>query len=214
MLNNQIIAIVQGAFMKKCIVLIGRAYGNLCSYGVVNRDMDENTVSENLRRLMSWDQFSSSNGILVTREQPIDNGCLLTSTQTADVLPRIDFQFQKSWSNMHTFVFFMEAKNLYANDFIKTDNRNKTSAKASHKRYVKKGISHILTGYYPSTTCMLGYVLEGTINDAVNGVNAQIASVLSPKEILTPSQTSYPTLSAYVSTHSQDRTIFHLMLQF
>ena len=172
-------------------------------------------MSENLRRLMSRDQFSSSNGILVTREQQIDNGCLLTSTQTADVLPRIDFQFQKSWSMMqHTFVFFMEAKNLYANDFKKTGKGRETSANKYSKRYVETGILRLLDGYYPSNTDMLGYVLEGTIGDAINGVNTQISSVLSPEEVLIPSQAPYSTLSSYVSIHSQGRTISHLMLQF
>lgn len=215
MLNNKFIAKVKGAFVKNCIVLIGRAYDNLLASDVVNHDMDENTVSENLRILMSNDHFSSINGITVAREQPINNGSLLTSNQSADSLPRIDFQFQRSWSKMQdTFVFFMEAKNLYANDFIKTDNINNTSAKYYHKRYIETGIMHLLTGYYPSNTCLLGYVLEGTVADVVMGVNAQISSVLSQAEILIPSQPPYQTLSAYTSTHNQSRILLHLMLQF
>ena len=215
MLSNRIITIAQGAFMKKCIILIGHAYDTLCLSGVVNHDMEENVISENLRELMSQDSFSSSNGIMVAREQPINNGNLLSSTQSADALPRIDFKFQKSWSMMqHTFFSFFEAKNLYANDFKKTGNSSKTSAKASHKRYVEKGIQHVLSGYYLSTTCMLGYVLEGTISDAVNGVNTQISSILSPNEILQPRQTPYPTLSSYVSIHDQGSVMSHLMMQF
>lgn len=215
MLNNQIIAKVQGAFVKNCIVLIGRAYNNLRASGVVNHDMDENTVSENLRRLMSRDQFSSSNRIIVAREQSIDNGCLLTSNQSADSLPRIDFQFQMSWcKNQHPIDYFMEAKNLYANDFKKTNNNRKTSAKKYQKRYVETGIMHLLTGYYPSNTCLMGYVLEGAVTDVVMGVNAQISSILSPTEILTPAAPLHSTLSFYVSTHNQNRNISHLMLQF
>ena len=58
MLVNQIIDNVRGAFVKNCIVLIGRAYDNLCVSGVVDHDMKENTISENLRRLMSQDSFT------------------------------------------------------------------------------------------------------------------------------------------------------------
>lgn len=218
MLNNQIIAQVQGSFEKNCIILVGRAYDNLRASGIVNHDMDENTVSENLRRLMSRDPFSINKRILVTREQPIDNGCLLPSNQSADSLPRIDFLFQRSWSIwnkvQHSFVFFMEAKNLYANDFKKTGKSSKTSAKYYHKRYVEKGIIHLLTGYYPSNSYLLGYVLEGTVTDAIKGVNVHISSVLSPLEVLIPNHTPYSTLCAYASTHDKGKIISHFMLQF
>lgn len=215
MLNNQIIAKVRGVFERNCIVLVGRAYDNLRASGVVNHDMDENTVSENLRKLMFRDTFSSLNGIMVAREQPIDDGTLLSATQSADSQPRIDFQFQKSWSKLqHTSVFFMEAKNLYANDFIKTCNSSVTSANFYHKRYVEKGMLHILTEYYPSGTFLLGYVLEGTVMDAVVGVNSQVTSILSSKEVLTLKQPLYPTLLTFSSNHSQGREITHLMLHF
>lgn len=108
----------------------------------------------------------------------------------------------------------MEAKNLYANDFKKTDNSRKTSANKYHKRYVETGIMRLLTGYYPSNTCLVGYVLEGAVTDAVMGVNAQIPSILSPTEILTLATPLHSTLSFYVSTHNQNRSISHLMLQF
>lgn len=215
MLNNQIIATVKGAFVKNCIVLIGRAYDNLRVSCVVNHDMDENTVSENLRILMSKDLFSTTKGIMVAREQPIDNGSLLTSSQSADTMPRIDFKFQTSWCQMqHTFVFYMEAKNLYANNFIKTGNSNETSAKYYHKRYVETGINHLLKGYYPPDTCLLGYILEGTVSDTVDGVNIQVSSILSQRDVLTQVQSLYPSLSTYISYHSPNREITHLMLKF
>lgn len=218
MLNNQIIAKIQGAFVKNCVVLIGHAYDNLRASGVVNHDMNENTVSENLRRLMFCDHYSYEKRIMVVREQPTDNGCLLTSNQSANSLPRIDFQFQKSWSTWNKkqkpLVLFMEAKCLYANDFKKTGNSSNTSANTYYKRYVETGIMHLLTGYYPINTCLLGYVLEGAVTDAISGINTQISSILSPAEILTPELPPHPTLYAYASIHNQGKVISHLMLQF
>lgn len=213
MLNNLIISKVQGAFVINCIVLIGRAYDNLRVSSFVNHDMDENTVSENLRILMRKDPLA--NRIVIAREQPIGDGNLLSSNQSANALPRIDFQFEQSWSKMlPTFVFYMEAKNLYANDFKKTGNSSITSARAYHKRYVETGLKNLLDGYYPSNTCLLGYVLEGSVSDVVVGVNIQMASIFSQADILNPVQPLYPSLSTYISNHSLKREIVHLMLQF
>ncbi|MCQ2243974.1 MAG: hypothetical protein MJZ32_06920 [Bacteroidaceae bacterium] len=213
MLNNLIIAKVYNAFVNNCFVLVGRAYDNLRASGVVDHDMDENTVSENLRRLMHRD--SQTNGIVVVREQLIDDGTLLASNQSADALPRIDFQFEKSWSKMlPTFVFYIEAKNLYANNFKKTNNSSITSAKYYHTRYVETGIYHLLDGHYPSNSCLLGYVLEGTVSGAVAGLNCQVTSMLSQAEVLTPTKTVYPSFTTYFSYHKQGLRITHLMLQF
>lgn len=213
MLNNLVISKVQGAFVRNCIALLGRAYENLLVSGVVNHDMDENTISENLRKLMRKDP--SPKGIVIAREQPIDDGNLLTSDQKADALPRIDFQFEQSWGILlPTFVFFMEAKNLYAKDFIKTGNNSMTSAKAYHKRYVETGVTYLLDGYYPPNSCLLGYVLEGIVSDAVKGVNVQLSSMLSSLDILLPAQSPNQNIAVYMSTHSQGKMIKHLMLQF
>lgn len=211
MLNKLFIDKVQDVFVKKCIVLVGNAYDTLRASGVVNHDMDENTVSENLRRLMR----QNSNGIVIAREQPIDNGRLLSSNEKADALPRIDFQFERSWTIPQLqFVFCMEAKNLYANNFKKTGRRKMTSALYYHKRYVETGISYLLRGYYPPNTYLLGYVLEGLELNAVIGVNTQVSTILSPAEILTPIQPLYPSLKTYTSHHNQEVEIKHLMLQF
>lgn len=211
MLNRLIITKVRDAFVKNCIILVGNAYDTLRASGVVNHDMDENTVSENLRRLMR----QNSNGIVIAREQPMDDGRLLSADKKADALPRIDFQFEWSWTiPQHQFVFCMEAKNLYANDFMKTGRRKKTSAVYYHKRYVETGISHLLRGYYPPDTYLLGYVLEGSELNAIMGVNTQVSAILSPVEILSPVQPLFPSLKTYTSHHNQGVEIKHLMLQF
>lgn len=215
MLSSLIISKVQDSFVKKCIVLVGQAYDKLLTSGSVNHDMNENTVSENLRVLMDQDSYSSRHKINIAREQPINNR-LLAATETANSLPRIDFKFQTSWSMMQkTFEFFMEAKNLYANDFTKTGKSSVTSAKVNHKRYVETGMIHLLNGYYPPNTYLLGYVLEGAVMDAVTGVNSQVTSMLSNADILKSIQPSLdPLLQTYVSKHSSNKMITHLMLQF
>ena len=216
MLNERIIEECRKAFVKNCVILVGRAYDELRAKDIVNRDMNENTVSENLRRLMCQDPFSYSSGIMVAREQPVDDTVLLASNCSADSLPRIDFKFQQSWSRRQKMLeFYMEAKNLYGCDFIKTGNRSVTSANACHKRYVKTGIIHLLDGYYPHDTYLLGYLLDGIVQDAVTGINKHIISMLSQAEVLNPEhQSLYPSISSYVSYHSQDRKINHLILRF
>lgn len=202
-------------FIQDCVNLVNRAYECLFLSGVVNHDMQENTLSENLRRIISQDILSWNRRIVVIREQTIGCSQLLTSNETANTLPRIDFQFVQSWNTSSPpLEFYIEAKNLYANDFKKSGCKSLTLASNSHKRYVETGINNLLTGYYPDNSCLLGYVLEGAVCDAVDGVNKQIYSILTPSEVLKLDSDQNYSLKTYTSLHSNGRQIQHLMLQF
>lgn len=202
-------------FRQDCIDLVGRAYKCLCASGVVNHDMDENTISENLRRKMCRDEFSWQKRITIIREQVISCNQLLTSSESANSLPRIDFQFLQSWSTSASpFEFHIEAKNLYANNFRKSGRKSVTSASKSHERYVSTGIKNLLKGYYPENSCLLGYVLEGKVCDAVSGVNKMITSILGNDEVLTLDTPQHIGIETYISQHPNGYHIHHLMLQF
>jgi len=82
--------------------------------------------------------------------------------------PQIDFCF-RSWTDVS--YFGIECKNLY----------NKKNQKK--KRYVEKGVNHFISGYYASqssVSAMVGYVLTGRIEDAVNDLTPIIESLASP----------------------------------
>ena len=216
-MRSSIIREVQNSFkfIQDCINLVDRAYDGLSKSGVVNHDMQENTLSENLRRKISQDELSWNRRIFVIREQTIGCSQLLTSNETANTLPRIDFQFVQSWNTSSPpLEFCIEAKNLYANDFTKSGRKSPTLASRSHKRYVKTGINNLLTGYYPDNSCLLGYVLEGAVCDAVDGVNKHISSILTPSEVLKLDASQHYSLKTYTSLHPNGREIQHLMLQF
>ena len=68
-MRSSIIREVQNSFkfIQDCINLVDRAYDGLSKSGVVNHDMQENTLSENLRRKISQDELSWNRRIFVIR---------------------------------------------------------------------------------------------------------------------------------------------------
>lgn len=107
----------------------------------------------------------------------------------------------------------MEAKNLYEHNFRKSDNSSMTNALSVQKRYIETGINHIVSGYYPPETMMVGYVLEGGIAPIVSAINS-ILGDSSSRLVATPHKLTVAKGQELYSSRHESLDIRHLLLQF
>ena len=106
-------------------------------------------------------------------------------------------------------------QNLYANDFQKTNHLSYVSSTHYAKRYISTGIDHLLSGYYPENTMLLGYVLVGTVHDAVYKVNQNLVNDSRGTEsIKLQVYEEFPALVLGVSAHPNGMGLDHCFLQF
>lgn len=206
------------SFHHKCVKLVCSAHEELWFNKIITSDMDEESVSTCIYDCVRNNQYIIEQGIHVNIEHrllPI--GYVQTPTPSKQ-LCRIDFHFEADCWEQNPIVrleYYMEAKNLYEHDFRKSSNTSVTPANYYFKRYIGTGIDHIISGYYPLNTLLLGYVLVGDVHPVVNGINSELSSQTRSSEHLfhVPSTYECNIRSTFSSNHSVGR-IDHLMLKF
>lgn len=206
------------SFQRKCIELVCFAHEELCANKTIAQDMDEETISTCIYNCVRNNPYTIKLGIHVNIEHrllPI--GYVQTPTLSKQ-LSRIDFHFEADcweYRPIVLFEYFMEAKNLYEYNFKKSSNTSETLAKYYYKRYIETGIDHIITGYYPSNTLLLGYVLAGDINPVVDGINSKLSSQNRSSEHLFQVTSLYEcNIRGIFSSNHSVGCIKHLMLKF
>ncbi len=165
-----LVAQVRAAFEQTCIELLEWACQTLKSNKKVDTDWGEENISANIYTYIKDSQQSIDADIHVESEHPFYSQDILDNKKKAKKASRIDMVFQHNWSGQK-FVYYVEAKNLVEHDYIKTGKKRAVKANRIQKRYIDTGIDHFLKGYYPKG-CLLGYVLNGTINGVVNSLNS------------------------------------------
>ena len=211
------IASAGGSFKMICLHLLELAYCEVFNAHIVTSEWTENAISEELVARFNANPETISWYITAIVEKRLLNGSLFTAPSSVDDAPRIDIMIGgfTSVPDMARIQYFMEAKNLYCQDFIKVGNTSPTSSIAYAKRYVATGIDNILKGHYPSDTLLLGYVLNGTVIPIVEKINAQIVKDDRKEEVI--STYSNPVFSSFVlgaSSHPNGRALDHCFLQF
>ncbi|MEA5457996.1 hypothetical protein VB796_03060 [Arcicella sp. LKC2W] len=130
-----------------------------------------------------------------------------------ETAPRIDFMFLK-WFQKEEFNYYAEAKNVSENSWIKK-NGKPVNASYYYKRYIETGISHLLTGHYPSNCVMIAYVLNGDKNAILSNLNNRISTDFTDYGIIAkPIKPVYDEF--YISENQvnpKNLTLKHLFLQ-
>lgn len=206
------------SFQQKCIKLVCQAHDILCNNHTINQEMDEETVSTCIADIIDNSQQAIEWMIHIGTEHRLTTGFYIQNPISSKSLNRIDFRYETDvWenNNPNRLRYYMEAKNLYQKDFSKTSNNSVTSAKAYFNRYIETGIDHIVTGYYPSNTLLLGYVLVGDVCPVVDGINSQLDSLNRNGEHLTHFPSCYESnMRRTFSSEHNGLDIKHLMLKF
>lgn len=161
------------SFKMTCFRLLDDAYSEVYKLGVVTREWDENAVTELLVGKMNKNPDGLRMHITAVTEQRLLPEDALNPPHSVDGAYRIDIKIGGfGWIENETRKeYYMEAKNLYCHNFKKNGNATMTDSTQYARRYVSTGIGNLLDGHYPPDTLLLGYVLEGTVKEAVELLN-------------------------------------------
>lgn len=205
------------SFKMVCLHLLEMAYCEVRNARIVTCEWDENAISEVLTSSINANSETMQYHITAFVEKRLLNGDLYSVPSSVDDAPRIDIMIGgfTSGPNVDRTQCYMEAKNLYCQDFVKSGNLSKTSSIAYAKRYIDTGIDNLLIGHYPEDTLLLGYVLNGTVQPAVDIINARLANCTRAGEtISTAIRPEFPCLVLGLSNHPNGMAIDHCFLQF
>ncbi len=187
------------AFEQNCIELIIHAYTIAIAEKKFNTNWLENDFSELLGYYVNDSQLSLDKGITCKTEKKLLSE---TNNQTrgfADKLPRIDFVYFKIWRQQR-FHCYMEAKRLKEKD-------------SDLKRaYIDQGMERYISEKYP-LGCMLGYLVEGGVNETINGINSLLKKDKRDTEVLNPIHQKFHN-SYFESQHTSIGSIKHIIFDF
>ena len=216
-LSNSFVSDASSSFKIVCLELLEAAYTKVLVSGVVTREWDENAISEVLVSRINDDTSAIAKHITAITEKRLLPEGLANALSSVDDAYRIDINIGGfGWrKEEHRTTYFMEAKNLYCNGFIKKGNKCKTSPDKYAQRYINTGIDNLLNGHYPLNTLLLGYVLEGTVHEAVKLVNKHLVKNLRRAErIVMRKNVQFPGLKFARSNHQKTVPIEHCFLSF
>lgn len=217
-LASNFVTDASSSFKMLCLSLLDIAYAEVFAAKKVDREWDENAVTEVLVCSMNENPVTISRHITAITEKRLLPENLVDSLPSVDSAYRIDIKIGGfGWNNNKEYrvEYFMEAKNLYCQSFMKANNTRLTSHTHYVQRYINTGIGNLLDGHYPSDTLLLGYVLVGTVSCAINLLNDYLTKASRNRETISVRQQSYfPHLEMGQSNHPHGMMIEHCFLAF
>lgn len=197
-LNRNVYNIFRGAFEKRCFQLILEAYQTSLNEKVILPNWNENDISSELHRhikenplRVKW-KVSSNVEADIPKNIPKEKGF-------ADKFPRIDFRLT-TFISIYEYEYFFEAKNLRQDD------------SALKRRYIHTGIDNFISGKYVNGS-LIGYLLDGKIDETINGINALLERDKRNTETLV-SKPDKLIINYYESNHSNIGILKHLIFDF
>ncbi|PBQ34683.1 hypothetical protein CNR22_23880 [Sphingobacteriaceae bacterium] len=197
-LNTTIYEKFRNAFEHKCCQLIVDAYQTSIVEKVIKLDWNENDISSELHQhikknpqRLKW-KVSTNVEADIPKNIPKEKGF-------SDKFPRIDFRLT-SFVSTYEFEYFFEAKNLKQND------------SGLKRRYIDTGINNFVSKKYENGS-LIGYLLEGQTNDAINGINSLLKKDKRNTETLILKSNKL-IKTYYESNHSDIGVLKHLIFDF
>lgn len=160
-LSSSIFLKFQNNFENRCIILFTEAYYTSINNNSIELNFDENDVTAILHTYVNENPKRINWRISTNVENFNFDKNIIPYKGFAAKLSRIDVRLTNiSWlKNEH--IYFVEAKNLKSND------------SGLKRRYIDTGIDNFLVGgkYHHCNGLLVGYILEGKIDECVDGVN-------------------------------------------
>lgn len=200
-LKTSIFLNFQNKFKERCITLFIEAYTTSISSKSVTLDLHENDITAILHNYIDENPKRLKWNISTNPESHIFDKYAGYTKGFAAKFPRIDMRFANIWQGAEH-KYFMEAKNLRSND---------SSLK---RRYIETGIDNFLTtgSYHKCDGFLVGYILEGTIDNCVEGINKLLKKDKRKDEKIEKTLTPL-SIDKYSSIHNGEE-LFHLFLDY
>ena len=197
-LNTTVYDKFRNAFEQKCFRLIIEAYQTSLGEKVIQLDWNENDISSELHRHIKGNPLRLKWKVSTNVEANIPKD-ILKVKGFADKFPRVDFRLT-SFITTYEYEYFFEAKNLKQND------------SALKRRYIDTGVDNFVSKKYENGS-LIGYLLEGKIDETVKGINSLLEKDKRQNEVL-HSTSNKLCNSYYESCHSDIRILKHLIFDF
>lgn len=197
-LNTIVSEKFRNAFEQRCYRLIIEAYKTSLTEKVIQLNWNENDISSELHQHLQGNPLRIKWKVSTNVESHIHKDVLKVKGFSSK-FPRIDFRLTSFISSCE-YEYFFEAKNLKQTD------------SALKRRYIDTGINNFVSKKYENGS-LIGYLLEGKINETVKGINSLLEKDKRNNETLIfKSNKLLNTL--YESNHSNIGTLKHLILDF
>ncbi len=198
-INNKISVVFKAGFEKQCITLFIAAYQSIIKKKSIKLDWDENDITAELHKYMSSNHQRLKWSISTNVEQHLPKDSIKKEKGYADKYLRIDLNFT-SFNSFLEYKYFIEAKRLIQNNYD------------LKRRYIKTGIDNFVAKKYKNG-CLVGYLLYGTVEYTINGINSLLEKYGRNTEILCL-KTCMLHDDYYESSHTAIGTLKHYILDF
>jgi hypothetical protein len=203
----------QSALEGFCLELLHQGYESMLAAKGYDVDWKEDKLTVHYIAHMKTLKLQKEHKISITPQFIIYSDEHAFGEEEVEKAPRIDFKFSQ-WTREEEIDYFAEAKNLCEKGWRKKDGTY-VSSSYYNNRYIKTGIHHLVTPYYPSNCVLIAYVLNGHKNAVLAKLNSLISSDFTDygtiTKPITPSNDEY-----YISENLVgDKSIMikHLFLQ-
>lgn len=198
-ISNKISVIFKAGFEKQCMTLFIAAYQIIIEGKSIKLDWDENDITAVLHKYMSSNLQRLKWSIFTDVEHHIPKDNIIKEKGFAAKYPRIDLNFA-SFNSHIEYKYSIEAKRLIQNDYN------------LKKRYIKTGIDNFVAKKYENG-CLVGYLLYGTVELTINGINSLLDKYGRSTEILCLKPCMLHD-NYYESSHTTIGTLKHYILDF
>lgn len=194
---------------RRCLILLSEGYYVIKSNGNISIDWEEEDISKELLLSLETNSKRLEWQIDIIPEYRIYKN----DGNSAKSAARIDFRFS-GWT-INQWEYYAEAKNLIEIDSFKVGRKTKISAIKLHERYIETGIGNYLSGKYPQHGCLVGYILQGRVENIISMLNTCLCNLKREAEVLHSQDLDFMYLNSYyISSHDDFTFIKHLMFDF
>lgn len=186
------------AFEDNCFELLIYAYQKVMEERIFQLNWLENDISYELYEKIDDNPIRQEYEIHMSPEFRISKE-VKKIRGFADKLPRIDLRVT-SFRNKEEYKYFFEAKRLKEKD------------SALKRAYINEGMQRFISSKYP-LGCMVGYLLEGSVDKTIDGINSLLVKDSRDSEIL--SKKPHEDINDYYeSNHDVIIILKHIILDF
>ena len=203
---------VNVSFELKCLDVLIRSYYTSVQIGKVSCDWEEKTFSSHLVSLMKKCETALKYNLTITKEEELEDDEIDNGLKSPKEANPIDIRFHNKWMNLRL-DYNVEAKNVSSSQWIKSKG-SKVNASDQQTEYITNGIDRFLKGHYKDKNgCMLGYIVNGNLDDLLFKINSKLELQKNNSEIISFKNILINKYKIYEAHHPQ-RILKHLFVDY
>ncbi|MBK5212677.1 MAG: hypothetical protein JJE55_03320 [Flavobacteriaceae bacterium] len=203
---------INSSFEHKCLNILAKSYITSLTLKKYSKDWEEKTFSSHLVSLMKECEIALKYNLTITKEEELEDDKIDNGLKSPKEANPIDIRFHNIWNDLRL-DYNVEAKNVSLSEWKKSRG-SKVNASQQQTEYITKGIDRWITGHFKEKRgCMLGYLVNGKLEDVISKINTKIESQKRTKETIKITASTLYDIQIFESIHS-NRKLKHLFFDF